>query len=710
MCSIDLSFLFSSSRKDDSPKTWRSEPDAVRKESVIKSVVKEVSKPSSDVRINRDTRTNVEPRSVKLDYQMKDEETFARAEGKSPPVFSRGHDVTTRPSDPQSFVTSSSLRGKGVDNPHYTNGTPSYSHLSSRRVDDPTSSHRKDLRVHDIEKRGYLDTSKDHGRIIMDKGRINGVKDSPEKVRDVGDSKSRDANDHEDPYIKYLKAGDRFFEEKGERRRYSEELLYRHRMRNQEAFKRHIRREDMERDRSSPTAGSIRESPERLKSNFPVSTAHSVETIMNGRANTSPGRSREEVRTRHEWDTRRNPTGGDHRVVEVSEPKLIESASDLSREQRMMSRGQQSRDDNSRGQRMREDHEDSVMREQRLRKDDGARGPQLRESGPRGQRSREADERSRVQNLVPRDPEPRSRDQSSEKDDSRMAEIERLRYEAGNEHVRTGRPPFFDPRVMNPGITDHRGVDSRLYVPSNDRRYPGFDPRKYESPTRDSSEVKTKRTLGDQNEEKRHSEERVSRRNDDRPLPEHLRSLQNNDGRPRSAPQCSTRSMSPRVNGNTVKQSRTEREVKSRGVDGSSDSNETKKNDLGDNPIGNWATSKRSPYKDEPVDDVIVSQSNESSRASYVPRPGPELSASNPMRAGVGNLVIPPSGTGYSNIPMFNSEAYYRLLQAHNEGRLPPFLYPLPNGVFPSALPDPNHAAMFSNEYIKAWSEMFRGK
>ena len=680
---------YSSSKKDGSPKTWRPEaPETMRKESVIKSVVKETTengKTSNEQRTSRDSRTNqVDQRSVKLDYQRKDDREgmvpsntgkfpIGRSEEQSSPILSRGHDITTRPPEAshQSFVSSSPICGKSVDNPLYTNGTLSYSYLSPRKAYDPMSSHRRDMRVHDVDRRGFLDTSKDDARVIMDKGRINGVKDSPGKMRDIEETKSRNLNDSEDSsYMKYLKRGDRFYDEKNEKRlRYSEELI--NRTRREEAMKRDRRREESDRDRS-PSSNAH----ERVKSNFPVTTAHSVETIMNGRPSTSTAkpseRSKEEARARNEWSARMSD-----RVPEIVDPKRMEVASsrdDMSREQRIFSRGQQSRDD----------HE------------------------PRGQQqSRELEERSRDQNVVSRDREQRPRDQISEKDDVKLAEMERLRYEAAvNEQLRVGRP-YFDPRLMNPAMVDHRGVDSRLYAPNGNLR--GFDPRKFDSRIRENVDVKSQRNLDEQSDEKHRSEERISRRNEpssDRTLPEHLRASHNDDGRPRSAPQCSTRSVSPHVNGSDAKQSRTE--IKSRGVDTAShtETTEAKRNEAG-NIIGQPMPSKtRSPPND---DDVIVSKgssSNESSRSSSVSRPSTESSVNNAMRAGLGNLVMTPTGPGYSNLPMLNSEAYFQLL-AQSEGRLPMFL-PMANGMFSHAVPDPSHAPM--NEYMmKAWREFLQG-
>jgi hypothetical protein len=537
----------------------------------------------------------------------------------------------------------------------------------------------------------------------MDKGRINGVKDSPGKVRDIEETKSRNLNDSEDsPNWKYLKRNERFYDERDEKRlRHSEDLINR-RARRDEALKR--RREENERQRSSPSV--VHDLPERVKSNFPVTTAHSVETIMNGRPNTNPAktseRSKEDVRTRNEWTARlserfpervpergaervservperfperipervtervperipeRVPERVSERVPEVLDPKRMEvtSRDDMSREQRVVARAQQSR----------EDHES------------------------RGQR--EVDERLR-------DREQRSRDQISEKDEMKM-EMERLRYAAAY-----GRPPYFDPRLMNHGMVDHRGVDSRLYAPNGNLR--GIDPRKYDSRIRESVDIKSKRNLDEPSDEKHRSEERIPRRNEtsnDRALPEHLRALPNDDGRPRSAPHCSTRSMSPNVNGSEIKPSRTE--IKSRGLDTEcrSETNEAKRNDSG-NIIGQPMPSKtRSPPND---DDVVVSKGNassETSRSSSASRPGVETSVSNAMRAGLGNLGMPP--TGYPNLPMPNPEAYFQFL-AQNEGRLPMFL-PMANGMFPHGLPDPSHASM--NEYMmKVWRELLQGK
>ena len=195
--------------------------------------------------------------------------------------------------------------------------------------------------------------------------------------------------------------------------------------------------------------------------------------------------------------------------------------------------------------------------------------------------------------------------------------------------------------------------------------------------------------MDEQSDEKHRSEERIARRNEtsnDRTLPEHLRALPNDDGRPRSAPHCSTRSMSPNVNGSENKPSRTE--IKSRGLDTEcrSETNEAKRNDSG-NIIGQPMPSKtRSPPND---DDVVVSKGNassETSRSSSASRPGVETSVSNAMRAGLGNLGMPPAG--YPNLPMF---------------------LPMANGMFPHGLPDPNHASM--NEYMmKVWRELLQGK
>lgn len=689
-----ISLLCSSSKKDGSPKTWRTEPpETMRKESVIKSVVKETTesgKTSNELRTNRDNRTNhVDQRSVKLDYQRKDDREgmvpnstgkypIGRSEERSPPILSRGHDVTTRPSETshQSFVSSSSTRGKSVDNPQYTNGTPGFSYLSPRKAYDPTSSHRRDARLHDVDRRGFLDTSKDDARVMMDKGRINGVKESPEKARDIEETKSRNSNDSEESsYMKFLRRGDRYYDERDDKRlRYSEEFMNR-RPRRDETVKRNRRREESERDRSPPL--NVHETSDRVKPSFPVTTAHSVETIMNGRPSTSPAKSSErpaeETRSRNEWVARMND-----RVPEIVDPKRMEVASrdDLSREQRVLSRGQQSHGD----------HE------------------------VRGQQSRDVEERSRDHNFVSREREQRSRDQSCGKDDLKIAERERIRYEAAvNEHLRTGRP-YFDPRFMNPGMLDQREIDSRLYTPSSNLR--GFDPKKHDSRTRESIDVKSKRNLDEQNEEKHRSEERISRRNEspnDRPLPEHLRAFHNDDGRPRSAPQCSTRSASPRVNGADVKLSRTE--VKARGLDaaGQTEIIEGKKNEAG-NTIGQPMPSKtRSPLND---DDVVVSKDdtdNESCRPVNVSRPGAESSVSNAMRAGLGNMVMTPAGAGYPNLSMLNSEAYFQqLLLAQSEGRLPMFL-PMANGMFPPAVVDPNHA-LLSNEYMmKAWREILQG-
>jgi hypothetical protein len=676
---------YSSSKRDGSPKTWRTEaPETKRKESVIKSVVKETTengKTSNEPRTNKESSRNIDQRSVKLDYQRKDDREgmvssstnkfpIGRSEERSPPILSRGHDVTTRPSETshQSFVSSSPLSGKSVDNPHYTNGTPSYSYLSPHKAYDPLSSHRRDMRARDVDRRGYLDTSKDDARVMMDKGGINGVKDSSEKVRDIEETKSRNSNDRDElSYMKLLKRGDR----NEKRLRYSEELMNRQ-ARREEAVKRDRRREESERGRSPPS----NETPDRVKSNFPVTTAHSVETIMNGRPSPAKPseRSKDETRAKNEWSARMS-----ERAPEILDPKRMEVASrdDMSREQRVLSRGQQSREEQeSRGQQSRDDHE------------------------PRGQQSCELDRESR-------DPEQRLRDQSSEKDDVKIAERERRRYEAAvNEHLRTGR--YFDPRLMNPGFVDHRGIDSRLYAANGNLR--GIDPRKYDPRIRESMDMKSKRNLDEQSDEKHRSEERIPRRNEtsnDLNLPEHLRVFHDDDGRPRSAPQCSTRSVSPQVNGADGKQSRTE--IKSRGLDTAShpETTEAKRNESG-NVIGQSMPSKtRSPPNN---DDVVVSKgngSNESSRSSSVSRPGTESSVSNAMRTGFGNLVMAPSGAGYPNLQMLNSDPYIQqLLLAQSEGRLPMF-FPMPNGMFPHPGPDPSHGL---NEYmLKAWGEMLQG-
>ena len=684
--------LCSSSKKDGSPKTWRTEPaETMRKESVIKSVVKETtesSKTSNEQRTNRDNRTNhVDQRSVKVDYQRKDDREgmvpnttgkfpIGQSEERSTPILSRGHDITTRPPETshQSFVSSSSVRGKSVNNPQYTNGTPGYSYLSPRKAYDPTSSHRRDARLHDVDRREFLDTCKDDARVVMDKGRVNGLKESPEKTREIEETKSRNSNDSEDSsYIKFLRRGERYYDGRDEKRlRYSEELM-KGRARRDEALKRSRRREESERDRSPPL--NLHETSDRVKSNFPVTTAHSVETIINGRPSTSPAkqseRPPEETRSRNEWVARMN-----ERVPEIFDPKRMEGVSrdDLSREQLGLSRGQQLLDD----------HE------------------------VRGQQSREAEERSRDHNFMSRERELRLRDQSSRKDDLRIAEKERIRYEAAvNEHLRTGRP-YFDPRFMNPGMLDHREIDSRLYAPGSNLR--GFDPKKHDSRTRESVDVKPKRNLDEQNEEKHRSEERISRRNEssnDRPLTEHLRAFHNDDGRPRSAPQCGARSASPRVNGTDVKPGRAEVKPRGHDVPGHTEIIESKTIESG-NVTGQPMPSKtRSPLKD---DDVVVSRGdcgNESSRPVNVSRPGTESSVSNAMRAGLNNMVMTPAGTGYPGVPMPTEAYFQQLLLAQSEWRLPMFLS-MANGMFPPAVVDPNHAALLSNEYMKAWREMFQ--
>ena len=695
----------SSSKKDGSPKTWRPEqPEAVRKESVIKSIVRETSekgKTSNEQRPNRDSRTShIDQRSGKLDYQRKDDREgvvpgstgkfpVGRSEERSPPILSRSHDVTPRPQETShpSFVSSAPIGGKTVDNPLYTNGTPGYSYMSPRKAYDPMSSHRRDTRVHEGV---FLNTPKDDSRVVMDKGRINGVKDSPGKVRDIEETKPRNFNKREDSSnFKYLKRSHMCYDERDEKPlRYSEDLMNRG-ARRDEALKR--RREENERQRSSPSL--VHELPERMKSNFPVTTAHSVETIMNGRSNTSPAkpseRSKEDTRARNEWTARlservpervaervpervreRAPERASERVPEIVDSKKMEVASrdDVSRDQRVVARTQQSR----------EDHE--------------------------SRRQRELEERSRDQNFMPRDREQRSRDQITEKDDMKIAEIERLRYVAAvNEQLRAGRPSF-DPRLMNPGMVDHRGVDSRLYATNGNPR--GFEPRKYDSRRRESVDIKSMRNLDEQSDEKLRSEERISRRNEtsnDRTLPEHVRALHNDDGRPRSAPHCGTRSMSPNVNGTDVKQNRTD--IKSRGLDsaGRTETTETKRNDSG-NIIGQPMPSKtRSPLNE---DDVAVSKGNassEPSRSSSVSRPGSETSVSSAMRTGLGNLGMTPVGAGYPNLPMLNP---YLQLLAQNEGSLP-MLLPMANGMYPHDMPDPSHAPM--NEHMmKLWREFIQ--
>ena len=673
-------------------KTWRSEaPETMRKESVIKSVVKETvenGKTLNEQRTNKEGRTEfVDHRSSKLDYQRKDDREgmvqsstgkypIGRSDERSSPIVSRGHENTSRSAETnhQSFVSSLPLRGKSGDNPSYTNGSPGYSYVSPRKGYDPMSSHR---RACDGDRRGYLGTFKDDTRVAMDKGRINGVKDSQEKVRDIEEAKLRNSNDREDPpYMKFMKRDEPPYDERDrEGLRYNSEILNR-RAKREEVLKSERRRDDSERDRSSPS--NVHETLDRGKSNFPVTTAHSVETIMNGRTSSSPAkpseRSKEDMRIKNDWWNSRT---SERVPVEVFAPKRIEvvSQDDLSREQRMVSRDQNfvSRD-----------------REQ--------------------QRPRDREQQR------PRDQEQRSRDQSSEKNDVKIAERERLRYEAAaaNEHLqRTGRP-YFDPRLMNPGTLDHRGIDSRLYGPSGNLR--GFDPRKYDSRVGESVDAKSIRNMEEQNEEKHRSEERIPRRNEtssDRTLPEHLRTLHNDDGRPRSAPQYGNRSASPRVSSADVKQNRTE--MKSRGLDtsGHAETMEVKRNETG-NVLGEAVTLKsRSPVKD---DDIIVSKSDsssESSRSSNASRTGTESSVSNSMRAGLSNLVMNPPGTGYPNVPMFNSDAYIQQLYlAQSEGRIPPMFLPFPaNGLYPHpGAADPSHAAMLSNEYLmKACREFFQG-
>ena len=642
----------------------------------------------------------MEQRSVKMDYPRKDDRegmvpsstgkfSNARTEERparvSPPNLSRAHDVTARPSETshQSFVQASPVRSKTMDNPHYTNGSPGYSYISPPKLYDPASPYRLygDKRIHDVELRdaakarhGYWDTSKDdrkmkNGEDKSSELRINGVKESPEKVRDVEETRSRASEDS--PYMKYLKRDDRRFYDEGDEKhlRYTEELVKCHT--REQAIKLQQRLRD-ERERSPPSASARGGQDEwtMSKSSFPVTTAHSVETIMNGRLTTSPAkpsdRAKEDTRARSEWNTRR--TGTSDRVPKIVDGKRTEVATlrdGLSRQPRL-------RDDESRGQRSRGD-------------DDS-----------RGQRSREVElhmERSRDQNVSR---EQRSRDQSSKKE--QFEEMERLRdrYEPGR--------PFFDPRFMNPGMVDHRGIDSRLYAPNMNPVYQsdtrGFDPRKYDSRMRERVEVKNKRNFDELTEEKprinERQEERIAARNEssnDRLLPEQLRVCQNDEGRPRSAPQCGTRSISPRLNGADGK--RNEQDKNSRGLEGTSrtDSTEAKRGNSG-NATGQAVPSRRrSPVKDEPGDDVIVSKDNagvESSHAASVSRPGTnsESNISNAMRASLGNLMNAAAATGYPNVPMINPETYFQqLLMAQNEGRLPMFL-PMPNGVFPHAVPE----------------------
>ncbi|CAB4001529.1 Hypothetical predicted protein [Paramuricea clavata] len=363
----------------------------------------------------------------------------------------------------------------------------------------------------------------------------------------------------------------------------------------------------------------------------------------------SPSRGREESET--------------GRVSKIVDPKRMEVAPcDMSREQRALSRGHQS--------------------------------CEYQES--RGQQLCELESREREQRL---------RNQSSEKVDVKFEERERRRYEAAvNEHLRAGR--HFDSRlIINSGLVDDRRIEARLYAANGNLR--GIEPRKYDPRIRESVDVKSKRNLDEQSDENHRSKEHVphwNERSNDRTLPEHLRVFYNDDGRPRSAHQCSTRSVSPQVNGADGKQNRSE--IKFRGLDTAShpETTEAKRNESG-NTIGQSMPSKTpSPLN---TDDVVVSKrnrSNESSLSPSVSRLGTESSVGNAMRTGFGNLVMTPSGAGYPNLQMLNSDQ--QLILTEYEGRFP-MLFPMPNGMFSHPGLDPSHGL---NEYmLKPWREMSQG-
>lgn len=664
---LTKSLLFSFAKKGSS-KPWRAEQasETIRKESVIKSVVKETCE-------NREGRTNhVDPRSVQLDLKRKDSREgsisndkvkfqIERADERSSPILSRPRDVTTRSPQisHQSFV-SSSLSGKGVDTPHYSNGTSGYSYLS-RKAHDPLSSHRKVL---DVERRGYIDTPKDDARVMMNKSKVNGLMGSPERVRDVRESKSKVADDTEDPsYLNYLKQNEKFYNSRNDKRlRYSEELINRY-GRREEGMKRDMQRDNSERPHSP--SSNVHETSEKLRSSFPVTTAHSVETIMNGRLRTSPPkpseRVKEDTREKNEWGARMSV-----RVPETVDPKRMEilSPNDMSRELRTLSR---------------QDHE------------------------ARGQHSRKVDERSRERDYVSRDREQRLRDQGAEKENVKIAEMERRRHEAAvSEHFNAaGR--YFNPRAMHSGVLERSEIDSRLYAPNGDLR--GFDPRNYDQRINEIVDVKSyKRNVGEKLDEKTlRSEERMSSRNEtlnDRALSDRIPIFHNDEGRPQSAPHCGAQSVSRDAD---VKHTRTD--AKSRESDTASHTGKNEAKTIESFNIGQSMPSKtRSPVNNG---DVIVSKAStsiESSRTASVARPGNESS----VRGGLGNLVMGPNGAGFPNVPMLNSDAYFQqLLLAQNESLHPMFI-PMPNGVFPHPMSDPSHAPM--NEYMmKAWREFLQG-
>ncbi|CAB3992624.1 Hypothetical predicted protein [Paramuricea clavata] len=321
-----------------------------------------------------------------------------------------------------------------------------------RRNIDQRSAKLDYQRKDDSDRRGYMDKSNGDARVIMDKCEENGVKDSSEKFRDIEETELWNSNDRtESSYMTFFKGGDRFYDD-GHRKRlkYSEDLMNRH-ARREEAMKRSRQREESERGRGP----------------------------------------------------------------EIIDPKRTEVASrDMLREQRVLSRGQQSREDQE------------------------SRGQQSRE-----QKSRKLDRQSHHR-------EQRLRDQS---------------------------PRDFDPRLINPGLVDHRGIDDRLYAANGNLR--GIDPRKYDPRIRESVIVKSKRNLDEQSDEKHRLKKRIPRRNEssnDRTLPEHLQVFRNDDGRPRSARQCSTRIVTPQVNRADGEQNRTK--IKFSALDTASHPETTKAN------------------------------------------------------------------------------------------------------------------------------------
>lgn len=341
-----------------------------------------------------------------------------------------------------------------------------------------------------------------------------------------------------------------------------------------------------------------------------------------------------------------------------------------------------------------------------------------------------------TQSVTSRENEARDVHGNSEKDryeERRISERERQRYGHFSD-----RSPFFKPRFLNTGgMFERRGFDPRAFDPKMDYRF-GMEPWSLDPRFRESSKKMEKRKEMISNERADEKQNGVDRKEERKSkleerketngqlLSENVRALRSLDERPRSAPGNVARGMSPRMNEMEKIQSHgAERDMKY-----SSRGKPERKDQLGDGPKvsrnnsrvsspAQMDTSKRrSPVVtqcskgDRPASDdvsgtksgnVIGGDTSRASDVKTVPNNGPPVIVTNPPAPGSLGMMTA-AAAAYQGLAPFNPEAQpflHQILTAQNEGQIPMLLMPqVPGMMYPPHLGDPNGASFMTHEYL----------